>query len=125
MNETPTSSVSRRSVLGSVALVVTFAVALILLLIPGVTGHAQPGRCLPWDRVGLEVESVPAGAEVFVEGRRIGVTPVADRSLCRGTRAHVRVSRSGYRSWEWTGLLDGSTALEAQLLSQERAQAGR
>lgn len=48
---------------------------------------ASPGRML--------VRSTPAGAEVVVDGRPRGVTPLALRDLAYGTYA-IRVTRAGY-----------------------------
>jgi hypothetical protein len=95
----------------------------LLLLVLAAHTNADGGKvCMPWDRVPLEVLSTPSGAEVFVDGRRAGRTPVAGAEACRGRRGHVRVTLPGYRSWEWTGLFSGkSISLEARLLAEPQA----
>jgi hypothetical protein len=74
----------------------------------------------PRDGLSLRVLSDPSGAEVFVDGARIGTTPVMV-TIHPHLWGHIRVSRRGYRSWEWRGIYPASgwLPLEAQLLRQE------
>jgi formylglycine-generating enzyme required for sulfatase activity len=58
-----------------------------------------------WVDVGLEpawgqlqVTSVPEGAEVFVDGQAVGVTPLSAEVLETGTR--LTLSKRGYKDWE-------------------------
>jgi hypothetical protein len=56
----------------------------------------QTARPRPAAQGRLVVRSTPPGAQVYVNGRRRGATPVAVRDLAPGTYT-VRVARSGYR----------------------------
>ena len=46
---------------------------------------------------GLLVDSRPAGAAVFIDGRPAGVTPLALAGIVPGTYS-VRIERAGYRA---------------------------
>jgi hypothetical protein len=46
----------------------------------------------------LTVESRPAGANVFVDGKLVGTTPVQLPALNAGEHV-VRLERDGYRRW--------------------------
>jgi serine/threonine-protein kinase len=46
----------------------------------------------------LSVESRPAGAHVFVDGKAVGTTPLALPSVAVGDHA-IRLERDGYRTW--------------------------
>ena len=49
-------------------------------------------------RGGLQVDSDPDGARVFVDGEEVGVTPLHLKSLAVGSRV-VRVEAEGYQTW--------------------------
>ena len=46
----------------------------------------------------LEISSLPDGAEVFVDGQSVGVTPLATEVLETGTQ--LRIAKRGYKTWE-------------------------
>ena len=46
----------------------------------------------------MMVDSRPAGAQVFVDGRSVGYTPIVVSSLTQGTHS-VRMEIPGYRPW--------------------------
>ena len=47
---------------------------------------------------GLSVDSRPAGAKVYVDGRLVGTTPLQSHSLSAGEHA-IRLEHEGYRRW--------------------------
>jgi hypothetical protein len=49
----------------------------------------------------IQVESRPVGAQVFVDGRAVGVTPIEVRDIKAGAHA-VRLELSGYSQWATT-----------------------
>ena len=49
-------------------------------------------------RGGLQVDSDPHGARVFIDGEEVGVTPIQLQSLPVGSRV-VRVEAEGYQPW--------------------------
>lgn len=63
---------------------------------------ARPSRAQPASRAGffgtLSVESLPSGAGVFVDGRLLGTTPLADARVAAGSHV-LRVDRTGFRPW--------------------------
>jgi hypothetical protein len=64
----------------------------------------------------LRVDSTPSGADVFLNGRLAGQTPLVVRAMPVGSRA-VRVSREGYAVWS-RGIrivADQATAVSARL----------
>jgi hypothetical protein len=46
----------------------------------------------------LVVESRPTGATVFVDGKRVGTTPLAIPGVAAGAHA-VRLEMAGYKPW--------------------------
>lgn len=73
----------------------------------------------------LLVRSTPGGAEVFINGTRRGVTPLAMRDLGLGTYS-VRVTRAGYAASEQRVTLDAgrpSRAVEVTLSATRAAAA--
>jgi len=46
----------------------------------------------------LAVDSLPAGARVFVDGRLVGTTPIANARVAAGSHV-IRVDRTGFRPW--------------------------
>jgi hypothetical protein len=57
-----------------------------------------PGRVDPRERGLLHVDSRPRGAQVFVDGRLVGITPLLLSDVRPGTHA-VRVDLRGHRRW--------------------------
>jgi hypothetical protein len=49
-------------------------------------------------RGGLQIDSDPDGARVFVDGEQVGVTPIQLNDLPVGSRV-VRVEAEGYETW--------------------------
>jgi hypothetical protein len=49
-------------------------------------------------RGGLEIDSDPDGARVFVDGEAVGFTPLELKNLPVGSRV-VRVEADGYEAW--------------------------
>lgn len=81
---------------------------------PAKAGPAPPGRLL--------VRSSPSGAEVFVNGERRGVTPLAVRDLALGGYA-VRIARAGYTAAEQRVTLDARRPSRAVEVTLARAAA--
>jgi hypothetical protein len=46
----------------------------------------------------MRVESLPAGAQVFVDGRSVGYAPLIVADLTPGTHS-IRMQLPGYRPW--------------------------
>jgi len=46
----------------------------------------------------LQIDSRPTGAQVFVDGAPVGVTPVLLPTIATGAHT-VRIELAGYRSW--------------------------
>lgn len=67
----------------------------------------------PVGGVTMRVESVPPGAEVYVDGERAGITPLVLRGL--SGRPHIRLTRPGYRDWTAQMMATGSMAIRAEL----------
>ncbi|MBI2298385.1 MAG: PEGA domain-containing protein [Armatimonadetes bacterium] len=63
----------------------------------------------------LRIESVPTGAEVSVDGKPQGLTPLRVAGL--HGRPTVTVRRPGYKDWEAQLTANGSLSLQAQLVS--------
>ncbi len=59
---------------------------------------AQTAPGAPAGDGGLVVESKPAGARVFVDGREVGTTPLSLPGVTAGEHA-VRLERDGYQQW--------------------------
>jgi hypothetical protein len=66
------------------------------------------------------VRSTPSGAEVFVNGERRGVTPLALRDLAFGTYA-VRVARAGFTPFEQRVAIDAGRPARSLELALTRA----
>ena len=69
------------------------------------------------------VRSTPSGAQVFLNGRRRGVTPLAVRDLTPGTYA-VRLSRAGFRD-DSRRVTVGSTGVRDVTIRLDRVAAAR
>ncbi len=70
----------------------------------------------------LEISSTPSAATVYINGRRVGQTPMTYQDTT-GVPVAVRVERAGYRRWQRTGVQlqpDITVRLTADL---QRAQA--
>jgi len=76
---------------------------------PSMTIALAPARTTPPPRVaapgaaagfagGLAVDSRPAGAKVFVDGKLVGTTPMSLPSVPAGSHA-IRLERDGYQRW--------------------------
>ena len=69
---------------------------------PSVPARPPPARAAPVPLTAmpatLVVESRPAGANVFLDGRLIGITPLSLSSLATGDHA-VRIELAGYNQW--------------------------
>ena len=52
-------------------------------------------------RGSVAIDSIPPGARVLVDGRRVGSTPLVLEDVPAGTRL-VRVEADGYPVWAWT-----------------------
>ena len=91
----------------------------------GFRTEERPGKLLPGQKDRLDVKldpvsgklmvtSDPAGADVFVDGRRQRQTPCEVEVSMRGRPqrdVHVKVEREGHRSWETTAtVVAGETA---------------
>jgi len=74
-------------------------------------------------RGSLVVNSRPAGALVFVNGRSVGQTPLVLRNQLAGSRA-VRVALDGYEPWSEAVrvVADTETRLSAELKAQRSAE---
>jgi len=59
---------------------------------------APPVRPDPSEPATLQVDSRPRGAQVFVDGRLVGITPLMLSDVRPGTHA-VRIDLRGYRRW--------------------------
>ena len=61
-------------------------------------GAASGGAGAPFAAAGLQVDSRPAGAQVWLDGRPAGVTPLLLPNVSVGTHS-VRIELTGYRPW--------------------------
>ena len=80
---------------------------------------ATPATRRPQFRGSLVVNSRPAGARVFVNGRSVGETPLVLRNQPAGSRA-IRVALDGYEPWSAAVqvVADTETHLRAELRAQ-------
>ena len=74
----------------------TATLALTLTRAPAVP--AKPSAAVPRETASLLVESRPVGATVFLDGKRIGTTPMSLPTISVGAHA-VRLEMTGYRPW--------------------------
>lgn len=70
------------------------------------------GSGQPWRELSLRVRSTPSGANVFIDGRRLGATPLRVREFCRGQVIRIRVTAPRFASWTWNGRCPTSGPLE-------------
>lgn len=61
-------------------------------------------RTAPWREVVVQIESLPTGSEVSIDGAPRGQTPLARRELCKGRALSVLISTTGHRTWQWRGI---------------------
>jgi hypothetical protein len=66
-------------------------------LMPAATGAASPARAAG----SVLVESRPPAAQVFLDGERVGMTPVLLPDVAAGSH-EIRIQRDGYRMWSTT-----------------------
>jgi PEGA domain len=59
------------------------------------------GGTLPPSVGSVAIDSIPPGARVLVDGRRVGSTPLELKDVPAGTHL-VRVEADGYATWAWT-----------------------
>lgn len=83
---------------------------------------ARPAPPASADAARLLVRSTPSGAEVFVNGERRGVTPLALRDLPLGSY-DVRVTRAGYTASDSRVVLDRGRPSRSLELALVRAGA--
>ncbi|MCB9556552.1 MAG: PEGA domain-containing protein [Deltaproteobacteria bacterium] len=76
-----------------------------------------------WRETELRIDSLPAGASVFIEDRHRGRTPLTLSDRCRGRRIRVRLERNGFDIWQWSGICPatGRMKIEARLLQAAAA----
>lgn len=67
----------------------------------------------PTEGVTLRIESLPPGAEVYVDGERRGVTPLPLAGV-QG-RPHIRLRRPGFLDWECQLLATGPMTVRAEM----------
>jgi hypothetical protein len=77
-------------------------------------------RTAPWREVVVQIESLPTGAEVSIDGAVRGQTPLARRELCKGRALSVLISAAGHRTWQWRGICPTRGALRLQARLQPR-----
>jgi hypothetical protein len=65
--------------------------------------------------VTLTIDSDPSGGDVRIEGRMVGITPMALENLYPDRRVAVQIIRRGYRPWSGTFPGGQSTLLRARL----------
>ena len=74
---------------------------------PSTTAAAAPAAAGGRGPGPLIVDSRPAGAKVFVDGRLVGTTPVSVAGIAAGEHA-VRLEHEGYRNWSSSVRVEGS-----------------
>ncbi len=72
--------------------------------------HQMAGKRL----LTLKISSSPKGAEVVINDKLIGKTPVA-RSVTHGSNLKILLRREGYRDWEKTLIMTGDQEVNAEL----------
>jgi hypothetical protein len=81
---------------------------------PSAVPEARPGAPDPGPP-SLTVESRPAGAAVFVDGRRIGNTPLVTNAITIGEHA-IRLELGGYQDWTTSvGVAAGPNRIAASM----------
>jgi hypothetical protein len=63
-----------------------------------VTLTAPPAAAAEPFTGGLSIDSRPAGAKVFIDGRLVGMTPLQSHAVSAGEHA-IRLEHDGYRQW--------------------------
>jgi TolB-like protein len=62
----------------------------------------------------LKINSVPADAEVYVNGKKVGVTPFSSSGI-EDARLEITLQKTNYKSWEKTITLSKNTELDAKM----------
>ena len=73
---------------------------------PSIATAAAPAAAAGRGPGPLVVESRPAGAKVFLDGRLIGTTPMSAAGIAAGEHA-VRLEHEGYRNWSASVRIEG------------------
>jgi serine/threonine-protein kinase len=76
----------------------TSTLTLSLARVPGATPRPAPAEPAARQTAAMVVESRPPGATVFIDGKRVGTTPMSLPSMAVGSHV-VRLEMSGYKSW--------------------------
>ena len=76
----------------------TSTLTLSLARIPGSQARPEPAQPPARQTAEVYVESRPTGATVFIDGKRVGTTPVSIPSMAVGAHA-VRMEMTGYKPW--------------------------
>jgi hypothetical protein len=71
---------------------------------------------------GVEIQTVPEGASVFIDDKEVGETPFRQQGIAVGNRA-VRLERRGYKAYARTLAIEGGRTLVLDVLL-ERARSG-
>jgi TolB-like protein len=62
----------------------------------------------------LKINSVPADAEVYVNGKKVGVTPFSSSGI-EDARLEITLQKTNYKSWEKTITLSKNKELDAKM----------
>ncbi len=65
----------------------------------------------------LEINSIPSGADIWVNGKKLGNTPFR-REVKDGLRFKVSISKDNYRSWEQEVVVNKDIKINAKLQKQ-------
>jgi len=76
------------------ALVIALFICAAAVLV-GVLLWSSRGRC------SISVDSTPAGATVFLDGKHFGVTPIAGKQVARGVH-FIKLTKHGFKPWSDT-----------------------
>jgi hypothetical protein len=68
----------------------------------------------------LTIYSAPKGAEVFVNNKVIGKTPLS-RNVPTGTSFKIRIKYPGYKDWEKVLLMTSDQVLEVEMVQREKS----
>ncbi|MBK6685970.1 MAG: serine/threonine protein kinase [Deltaproteobacteria bacterium] len=88
---------------------------------PEVPSSAPPA---PIPEITLDVDSVPAGAAVFLDGEELGKTPL-ELKVPAGAQGHLQLKKDGFLPWTQTIRLDVPLSLRAPLKALPPAEAPR
>ena len=117
----PPSLRLRRISLASAALAFGLAIALFLPGTYDLMAWLFSGRVADgWRAVALHITSEPEGADVYVDDRGVGRTPVELRQHCMGKSVRIRIVHRGFAIWQWHGICPGSGPLVLRADLQRR-----